>query len=85
MDQAHSHTPGYPGRTHQQDGQATQAQHASLPTIYSTLPEDEADFKEQLTPCERIFYWACVGLAVGLSVALFFGTAGYLTVKACSL
>ena len=48
------------------------------------LLEDD-DFKESLTPMERIAYWASVGMAVGLSVAAVFGTVGYVSVKACGL
>ncbi|TXH90329.1 MAG: hypothetical protein E6Q78_05140 [Rhodoferax sp.] len=42
---------------------------------------DEYDFKESLTPCERIAYWGAVGFGVGLSIVTVLGTAGYLSVK----
>lgn len=43
------------------------------------------DFRDTLTPMERIAYWASVGFAVGLSIAGFFGTLGYFSVKALGL
>lgn len=46
---------------------------------------DDDDFKESLTPMERIAYWGSVGLVVGMTVVAVFGTAGYLSVKACGL
>ena len=48
------------------------------------LLEDD-DFKESLTPMDRIAYWGAVGLVVGMSVAVVFGTVGYVSVKACGL
>lgn len=46
---------------------------------------DLDEFKETLTPFERIAYWGAVGFAVGLSVFATFGAAGYLSVKAFGL
>lgn len=37
-----------------------------------------ADNDEPITPIERIAYWGAVGLAVGLSLIVIFGGAGYL-------
>lgn len=39
----------------------------------------EAD--DAITPMERIAYWGSVGAAVGLSLAVVFGAAGYLVAK----
>ena len=39
---------------------------------------DCADTEPTLTPFERIAYWGAVGLSVGCSLVVVFGTAGYL-------
>lgn len=41
----------------------------------------DGDDTATLTPIERIAYWGAVGLAVGMSVAVVFGAAGYLVAK----
>lgn len=51
----------------------------------SVLGDAERDFKTSLTPFERIAYWASVGAAVGLTVAVVFGTAGYVAARALGL
>lgn len=42
---------------------------------------DCADTEPTLTPFERIAYWGAVGLSVGCSLVVVFGTAGYLFTK----
>ena len=42
---------------------------------------DCADTEPSLTPFERIAYWGAVGLSVGCSLVVVFGTAGYLFTK----
>jgi len=37
--------------------------------------------EDTTTPFERIAYWGSVGAAVGLSLAVVFGAAGYLVAK----
>ena len=41
----------------------------------------DPDHTDTTTHIERIGYWLCVTMAVGLSVAITFGAAGYLAVK----
>lgn len=42
---------------------------------------DCADTEPTLTPFERIAYWGAVGLSVGCSLVVVFGTAGFLLTK----
>lgn len=51
----------------------------------SVLGLDEHDFRESLTPFERIAYWGAVGFAVGLGLVAVFGVAGYASVKVWGL
>ena len=84
-------TPACPGCTSHHDDADAQALAACVQASRNTgctvvLGDyDLDDFKESLTPMERIAYWTAVGFAVGLSLVGVFGTAGYLSVKAFGL
>lgn len=78
-------TPRCPGCSYPDATKALEASaQASRDTGCCFVLDDEA-FRESLTPVERIAYWGCVGLAVGLTVAAVFGTAGYFSAKALGL
>jgi len=72
------------------DTAAAQALAASVQASRDTgcccvLGEAERDFKESLSPFERIAYWVAVGVTAGLSVAVVFGTAGYVAARVLGL
>ena len=69
------HTPACLGCDHHALAQFVQA---SRNTGCCVPFGDCADTEPTLTPFERIAYWGAVGLSVGCSLVVVFGTAGYL-------
>lgn len=83
----HSRTSACQGCTHQEDTQSALELVNSVQATRNAgcyVLDDEA-FCDPITPMERIYYWACVGAAIGVSIVLVFGTLGYLSAKACGM